>query len=71
MIIDQALGESSRVRYHSPKLQTAIYGLFRALDGWRGVAHANRDNERRTMRLKPGELGLQRSRLAPRAIDQR
>jgi uncharacterized membrane protein YccC len=26
------------VRYHSPKLQTAIYGLFRALDGWRGVA---------------------------------
>jgi uncharacterized membrane protein YccC len=41
--IDQALGESSHVRYHSPKLQTAIYGLFRALDGWRGVAaHLNR-----------------------------
>src|SRR5260370_6842884 len=37
-VIDQALGESSHVRYHSPKLQTAIYGLFRALDGWRGVA---------------------------------
>jgi uncharacterized membrane protein YccC len=37
-IIDQALGESSHMRYHSPKLQTAIYGLFRALDGWRGVA---------------------------------
>jgi uncharacterized membrane protein YccC len=37
-VIDQALGESSRVRYHSPKLQTAIYGLFGALDGWRGVA---------------------------------
>jgi uncharacterized membrane protein YccC len=36
--IDQALGESSHVRYHSSKLQTAIYGLFRALDGWRGVA---------------------------------
>jgi uncharacterized membrane protein YccC len=37
-IIDQALGESSHVRHHSPKLQTAIRGLFRALDGWRGVA---------------------------------
>jgi uncharacterized membrane protein YccC len=37
-VIDQALGESSHVRYHSPKLQQAVYGLFRALDGWRGVA---------------------------------
>src|SRR3954454_3959104 len=37
-IIDQALGESSHMRYHSPNLQTAMYGLFGALDGWRGVA---------------------------------
>jgi uncharacterized membrane protein YccC len=37
-IIDQVLGESSHMRYHSPNLQTALYGLFRALDGWRGVA---------------------------------
>ena len=37
-VIDQALGESSHVRYHSPTLQTAMYGLFGALDGWRGVA---------------------------------
>jgi uncharacterized membrane protein YccC len=37
-VIDQALGESSHVRYHSPRLQTAIYGLFGALNGWRGVA---------------------------------
>jgi uncharacterized membrane protein YccC len=36
--IDQALGESSEVRYHSPTLQTAVYGLFKALGGWRGVA---------------------------------
>jgi hypothetical protein len=36
--VDQALGESSHPRYHSPTLQTAIHGLFRALDGWRGVA---------------------------------
>jgi uncharacterized membrane protein YccC len=37
-VIDQALGESSHMRYHSPKLQTAVYGLFGALNGWRGVA---------------------------------
>ena len=37
-MIDQALGESSHVRYHSLTLQTAVYGLFMALDGWRGVA---------------------------------
>jgi uncharacterized membrane protein YccC len=37
-VIDQALGESSHVRYHSLRLQTAMYGLFGALDGWRGVA---------------------------------
>ena len=37
-VIDQALGESSHVRYHSSKLQTAMFGLFGALDGWRGVA---------------------------------
>jgi uncharacterized membrane protein YccC len=36
--VDQALGESSHLRYHSSTLQTAIHGLFRALDGWRGVA---------------------------------
>jgi len=37
-VIDQALGESSHMRYHAPKLQTALSGLFGALDGWRGVA---------------------------------
>ena len=26
------------MRYHSPTLQTAVYGLFKALGGWRGVA---------------------------------
>ena len=37
-VIDEALGESSELRYHSPILQGAIHGLFRALDGWRAVA---------------------------------
>jgi uncharacterized membrane protein YccC len=36
--VDQALGESSQLRYHSPVLQRALEGLFAALDGWRGVA---------------------------------
>jgi uncharacterized membrane protein YccC len=36
--VDQALGESSQLAYHSPVLQTAVHGLFNALDGWRGVA---------------------------------
>jgi uncharacterized membrane protein YccC len=41
--IDQTLGESSYLRYRSSILQSAVYGLLRALDGWRGVAtHLNR-----------------------------
>jgi uncharacterized membrane protein YccC len=38
-IIDQALGESSLIRYHSPVLQRAVDGLFAALDGWRTIAN--------------------------------
>jgi uncharacterized membrane protein YccC len=38
-IIDQAIGESSRVRYHSPVLQKAVDGLFAALSGWRAIAN--------------------------------
>jgi len=36
-IMDESLGESSRLRYHSPLLQGAIDGLFYALAAWRGV----------------------------------
>ncbi len=32
-IIDQAFGESSELRYHSPVLQRAVSGLFVALAG--------------------------------------
>ncbi len=38
-IIDEALGESSQLRYHSPILQRAVDGLFTALLGWRVVAN--------------------------------
>jgi uncharacterized membrane protein YccC len=37
-VMDEAIGESSRLRYHSPVLQAAIDGLFAALAAWRTVA---------------------------------
>jgi uncharacterized membrane protein YccC len=37
-VIDEALGESSQLRYHSPVLQRAVDGLLAALAGWRIVA---------------------------------
>ena len=37
-IIDQAIGESSQLRYHSPLLQKAVDGLFAGLAGWRTIA---------------------------------
>ena len=36
-LIDQAIGESSRLRYHSSVLQGAVDGLFSALAAWRSV----------------------------------
>jgi uncharacterized membrane protein YccC len=37
-VIDEAFGESSQLRYHSPVLQTAVDGLSAALASWRSVA---------------------------------
>jgi uncharacterized membrane protein YccC len=37
-VIDEAIGESSQLRYHSPVLQTAVDGMFAALAGWRTAA---------------------------------
>jgi len=37
-VIDEAFGESSQLRYHSPVLQTAVEGLLAALASWRAVA---------------------------------
>ncbi len=37
-VIDEALGESSQLRYHSPVLQIAIDGLLSAMAGWRSAA---------------------------------
>jgi uncharacterized membrane protein YccC len=37
-VIDEAIGESPRLRDRSPILQAAVYGLFAALAAWRTVA---------------------------------
>jgi uncharacterized membrane protein YccC len=37
-VIDEAFGESSQLRYHSPVLQSAVEGLLAALASWRAVA---------------------------------
>jgi uncharacterized membrane protein YccC len=37
--IDETLGESAQIRYHSPVLAKAEEGLFAALAGWRAVAN--------------------------------
>jgi uncharacterized membrane protein YccC len=37
-VIDEALGESTELRYHSPALQNALDGLVRTIAGWRTVA---------------------------------
>jgi uncharacterized membrane protein YccC len=37
-VIDEALGESAQLRYHSPVLQFAIDGLMSAMAGWRSAA---------------------------------
>src|SRR6516164_4126234 len=59
-MIDQAVGESSHIRYHSRTLQTAIHGLFQALDGWRGVAtHLSR---------LPGDLQRQQTDIVLRNL---
>jgi len=63
-IIDQAIGEASQLRYHSPTLQRAAHGLFTALDGWRAVAmrleRMPRDRARQEVesirRVLPSEL---------------
>jgi uncharacterized membrane protein YccC len=63
-LIDETLGESPRIRYHSPVLQRAVDGLFAALAGWRAVVNhlARLSCERRRaeaaviLRALPAEL---------------
>jgi uncharacterized membrane protein YccC len=55
--IDQAIGESSELRYHSPLLQRAVDGLFGALAGWRAVAnHLTHLPQNRQLQHEVGEV---------------
>jgi hypothetical protein len=64
-VIDEALGESSRLRYHSRVLQAAVGGLFAALAAWRTVAvrliqmpdDAARQETDAVLRCVPREIG--------------
>jgi uncharacterized membrane protein YccC len=58
--IDQTLGESDNVRYHSPTLQAAVNGFFSALNGWRGVATH--------LRRLPSDMGRQQAEIILRSI---
>ena len=63
-VIDQAIGESSRLRYHSRVLQAAVDGLFEALAGWSAVVwrlarlqdDAARQEADAVLRIVPREL---------------
>jgi uncharacterized membrane protein YccC len=72
-IVDQVLGESSHVRYQMPTVHLAVHGLFRALDGWRGVAaHLGRRRDEMDergpdsiLRSIPPELQSGQERVSP------
>lgn len=61
-IIDEALGEASDLRYHSPVLQTAVDGLFAALSGWRTTALH--------LQLMPSDQGRLEAELIQRNLPQ-
>ena len=76
-VIDQALGEASQLRYHSPTLQGAIHGLFRRSTagarlrhGWPPLPHD--DGGRRPRPSARPAAGAARHRHAePGALDRR
>ncbi len=83
--IDEALGESSELRYHSPVLQNALDGLVTAVAGWRTaavvLARSPRERARREaaavlvevpepLRGMPGEDGTARWIAGPARLRQ-
>src|SRR4029077_14751684 len=61
-VIDEALGEASDLRYHSPVLQAATGGLFATLSGWR-MASLH-------LELLPREQGRREAELIQRHLPQ-
>jgi len=62
-VIDEAFGESSQLRYHSPVLQMAVDGLLGALSAWRTVAV-------RLARLPKGEARQQADAVLARVPEE-
>lgn len=61
-VIDEALGEVSDLRYHSPVLQAAMGGLFAALSSWRIAALH--------LELMPHDQGRREAELIQRRLPQ-
>jgi uncharacterized membrane protein YccC len=61
-VIDEALGEATDLRSHSPVLQAAVGGLFTALSGWRVVALH--------LELLPNDQGRREAELIQRNVPQ-
>jgi uncharacterized membrane protein YccC len=55
-VIDEALGESTELRYHSPVLQNALDGLVRAVASWRTVAVVLARSRQERARREAGAL---------------
>ena len=55
-VVDEALGESSELRYHSPVLQNALDGLVKAIASWRTVAVVLARSPQQTARQEAGAL---------------
>ena len=68
--IDEAIGESTELRYRSRALQTAVDGMFSALTGWRAVANHleyARDQNQRDIDEVASRLPRELRALAPEA----
>jgi uncharacterized membrane protein YccC len=61
-VIDEAMGEASDLRYHSPILHAAVNGLFAALSGWQMAALH--------LELMPGDQGRLEAELVQRNLPQ-
>ena len=74
-VIDQAIGESSQIRYHTPVLQKAVDGLYAALSGWRAIANLvirlpearARAEAAAVLRCLPADLQIQPTQADPPA----
>ena len=78
-VVDEAVGELSRLRNHSPVLLAAIDGLYAALAAWRSVVtrltglpkDAARQDADAVLRSIPEELWSAAQQDEPNSLDSR